>query len=1776
MSRTVESKVVEMKFDNSNFEKNVQTSLGTLAKLKEGLQFSKVKNSFSAISDAAGKLDFSGLMVATETVTTKFSALEAIATGALMRIGQRAIDTGINLVKGMSVDQLAEGYNKLSQKNSSVQTLMNSTGKSMDEINEYLESLMWYSDETSFSFTDMTSALSTMVSSGGDIEKLIPMIMGMGNATAYAGKGAGEFSRVIYNLNQSYSQGFLSTMDWRSVEGAGAASIQLKNYLMEAAEELGDIQKGTADVSKWADYLSHKQISSEAMEIAFNRFAEYTNAVKEKVDDGTFETATQAMEKMGDVGFEDVGVKAFKAAQQAKTFEDAIDATKDAVSSGWMTIWEKIFGDFEQQTVLWTDFCNDLWDIFASGFEDKIDFIGTIMGDTAIGRYNTLEWDMTGSPLGPAIKDLENIISLDSELEQTVNDVGGIYEAMRQGIVPAQYYGQALEQTADAAEKTKEKYADVIDEMFNFTGMQKEAIVSTLHYGQVHGKFNEEFLEQVNGLAEGDEKQAKKILEYYDKIGYDLEIFTDEEIASMREIGASLKTGEGEYYDLYKAQKLFYEDYDENSDSWMTGRDYLIGSFFNVLHSFMGILEAVKAAWQDAFPAKTALQIQIILKSIHDFTKGLVPTELQVGLLRATFRGFFNILGIGKDALSAAFSIFKRFFGLFKVDGQETLKKVAAIANKITAFRESLQESKVFETFADNIFNHLVKIPEVLKMVIGKLLDFKKTTKDFIENNKLIQGAIAKFQEFRAGPSIFERMAPALEKVKSILITIKDHVGAFINSFTKFEWIVTLFSKLYNLLHNIAKTILTLVGGALKNLGEVLKNALTNLNFSDSASFFADIIGIGILGGIKKLIDNLKELGGIHDVVDAFKEDLAGIGEALGALSFDIQADALLKIAEAVGILALSLLLLSGIESENLIKAVSALTTLMTEVAGMLLLISNLGTEVTSPEGFFGAFSKAGTAQVAGKAMFNVAKSILVLAAALWIIAQIDPYELGAAFIVVTNLLAELTAVGFVLSRYSGEMTKGSKGLTKMAVAVLILAAAIKVIAGIDPKQLLFSVLAITVLIEGLTMSMIALSQFGGKALGKGTALALIGMAAAIAILAGVVFIFGKMKLSTLVQGMTAVVIALGALTAAAFALGKVGKGGSILAASLGMILMGAALLVLYEAVKLFGTLDIDVMNQGMMAVGSILMGFLILSSFAGGMVGGIFALAGGLLVLSVALLVLTPTLLVMGKNAGTISLGLLTLAGALIIFLGAAIVAGVVVPGILALSLGMIALSVSCALLGVGLAAIGAGFMMLATLGAVGAAGVISFLDVLIVGVIQFIPVIINAIIDGLASILKRLGQFIPIVVKLVTLLLSSLLDMLVTLLPKVLMIVSILITGILLIVSTALKLLLKMLIDVVPLLIELVTVTIVAICDCVITLIPKFLEVVETLLTSTLDFLVTMIPRVVESGLLMLAGFLEGIANGLPEVINAAFDVVISFINGLATALDEKGDDLIDAVWNLLTSIWDFIKRTITNAIPKFKEKAQELMESGFVQGIKAKFALVKDKAKEAIDKFKEGVAAKIADMKDAAKDIVQGLINGVKDRFNEIIDMGEELGSKILNGIKDFLHINSPSKTMAEIGRYTDEGLIVGLKKYSDKVGNAAEDVGETALDGMQNSLNKGISKVFDDADAFDPVIRPTLDLSQVSDGASAINGMFDANPIGVNGQLLQNGTEDALRASIEQYGITSKENVDAIVRAIKASKSDVELTLKGDADKFFSVVRNKNTQFAKRNGYSGFAL
>ena len=344
MSNEVDQRVVEMQFNNAKFEKNVQQSIDSLHALNESLKFEGAEKGFAEVERASEKVDFSRMESALESLNSRFSALEVMGTTALVKITSQAIDAGEKLAKSLSIDQVTAGWSKYAQKTASVQTIMNATGKSIGKVNSYLDKLMWYSDETSYGFTDMTASLGQLTAAGGDIEKLIPMIMGIANATAYAGKGASEFSRVIYNLNQSYSQGYLSLMDWKSVELAGVATAELKQQIISVGEELGKIKKGEVTVGTFGSTLSKKWADKEVMETAFGRLAEFTEAVKDAMEANPkkYPTAAKAIEDLADQ-YDEVTVKAFKAAQEAKSFSDAVDATKDAVSTGWLETFEIIF-----------------------------------------------------------------------------------------------------------------------------------------------------------------------------------------------------------------------------------------------------------------------------------------------------------------------------------------------------------------------------------------------------------------------------------------------------------------------------------------------------------------------------------------------------------------------------------------------------------------------------------------------------------------------------------------------------------------------------------------------------------------------------------------------------------------------------------------------------------------------------------------------------------------------------------------------------------------------------------------------------------------------------------------------------------------------------------------------------------------------------------------------------------------------------------------------------------------------------------------------------------------------------------------------------------------------------------------------------------------------------------------------------------------------------------------------------------------------------------------
>lgn len=373
MASSIDNRVAQLTLENKQFEAAAAQSLKTVNKLDDAFKMADGVKGMKDLGDATKSVNVEGLLNSANKVRVQFVAMEEAARQLIRSVTQDIYQQGKAMVKSLTIEPIQSGWNKYNDKLSSVQTLMNATGKDIDTVNGYLDRLMWFSDETSYGFTDMTSALAQMTASGGDVEKLIPMIQGVANSVAFAGKGASEFSRVMYNLNQSYSAGYLSLMDWKSVELAGASSKELKNVLIDVAKQVGTIDKDgktaaghLVDISTFSQTLSDKWASAEVMEQAFGYFNEMSQMAYDMVQSGQVETASEAYAILAEK-YDTVSLRAAKAAQEAKSFSETIEATKDAVSTNWMQTFEHIFGNKVEATKLWTAVTQELWEIFAAG-----------------------------------------------------------------------------------------------------------------------------------------------------------------------------------------------------------------------------------------------------------------------------------------------------------------------------------------------------------------------------------------------------------------------------------------------------------------------------------------------------------------------------------------------------------------------------------------------------------------------------------------------------------------------------------------------------------------------------------------------------------------------------------------------------------------------------------------------------------------------------------------------------------------------------------------------------------------------------------------------------------------------------------------------------------------------------------------------------------------------------------------------------------------------------------------------------------------------------------------------------------------------------------------------------------------------------------------------------------------------------------------------------------------------------------------------------------------
>lgn len=352
MSTTIDERVVEMRFDNKQFEQNIQTSLSSLDKLKKSLNLEGAAKGLETVNNAANKCsgNMSPLSNAVETVRVRFSALEVMAITALQNITNSALAAGKNLVSAFTIDPIKTGFEEYETQINAVQTILANTsskGTTLDQVNNALDELNHYADMTIYNFTEMTRNIGTFTAAGVDLDTSVAAIKGIANLAAVSGSNSQQASTAMYQLSQALAAGTVKLQDWNSVVNAGMGGQVFQDALKETAKVHGiAIDEMIKDEGSFRETLSKGWLTSDILTETLAKFTGDLNEDQLRTMGYTDDQIKSIME---------MGKTANDAATKVKTFTQLFDTLKEAAQSGWTQSWEIIVGDFEEAKELLTE-----------------------------------------------------------------------------------------------------------------------------------------------------------------------------------------------------------------------------------------------------------------------------------------------------------------------------------------------------------------------------------------------------------------------------------------------------------------------------------------------------------------------------------------------------------------------------------------------------------------------------------------------------------------------------------------------------------------------------------------------------------------------------------------------------------------------------------------------------------------------------------------------------------------------------------------------------------------------------------------------------------------------------------------------------------------------------------------------------------------------------------------------------------------------------------------------------------------------------------------------------------------------------------------------------------------------------------------------------------------------------------------------------------------------------------------------------------------------------
>lgn len=1342
-TKTVDERVLEMRFDNKQFESGVKQSMSTLEKFEDSLNLTGATKGFEEVNKAANRLDFSGIGNAISAAGQKFSMFEMIAQGALLRIGAKVGDIVADLMghlttTDLTIRQISEGWTKYADKTSSVQTIMaatakdfTDTGEQMEYVNEQLDKLNWFTDETSYNFVDMTNNIGKFTSNGIKLDRAVEAMQGIATWAAISGANANQASHAMYNLSQALGTGVVRVTDWASIENANMSTTEFKQMVIETAEALGNLKKTGVDtwttldgkqevsVKNFREGLSKGWFTSEVLTTTLEKYGGFVTVLEEAMDEmgDAFDTTSQMLdaidefkegeldineimketgmtseevttwfEKLSDDTYE-LGRRSFKAAQEAKTFQEAIDATKDAVSTGWMNTFQLIFGDYEQAKKLWTGLANELWEIFASGGESRNDMLK--------------EWVAAGGrdDLFGGIADAWNSIK---EIIETVKDAFNDFFGMEEKVfgVAEAYVGPDGKLTA---------------------GMQKTTSI-------------------LYGITKGIKEFGERAKEW---------VSVEENLEKIRRIAngvfAVLNFGKRVISVVFSIIK--------------TGLSGLEGNTF---------LEILASIGDKIVEIEEKIDFTPIIEKVGNALKALVSGVAQ--FISTVFVSY----GEGGGGIGGIFSVIIDSFNVF-------VRTVGNVIQSLTG----LDFSSAIEKY---IVSPLQSAREFILGFIDNLKNFGNITIKLPD----LSGIKKTAEEFGHALSPIERFG---EVIKKIFTGIKNVLGPAAGVI----WDITkrIGSAIWGMVDSILSAMEQgdfdkLIGMVNSGIFAVIAGNMASLagSISTVGKAFAGMSeGVSITGILNNLKDPKKLLGGAADGIKSLVASILPMKQ-------EDEPDVLGSFAKSIALLTASLFVLASIDSKKLGESLTVITTLFADLTGSILLLSSGEAKFNVAKG--GLIKMAAAVLIMSLALKSLSKldaeqigvgltalsgTMTILIISLQQLQAIDTKKATAGLLGMSVAMVIMAASMKIFG--SMELDEVANGLIAFAGSMLII---VKSFDQMNEKTVIKAAGAMFIMSEAMLRMSIAMKIFGTMGIDD-IALAFVAFAGSMIIIvkafnsisdkaliktAGAMFIMSEAMLRMSIGlkimatlGLGGLVVSLAAFAGTMLILFKAFTGmsetkmmataGAILLVSNAMVVMGAALLIM-------SALGIKGLIVSLAAFGGAML--IIYKAIESINPGKMVKFAGALSLLAISMTLLGVGLAAMSLTGlkGVLT-ALIALGGVVAIFAVATKVLGpTTIKTMLAFAGALALVGLAMSLIGVGLTTISVGITALGIALDASIASILTAINLLVIGILTTISNSVTALSMAVIAIIKAICnsiiQTVPLIVETILTLISSTID--------------------------------------------------------------------------------------------------------------------------------------------------------------------------------------------------------------------------------------------------------------------------------------------------------------------------------------------------------------------------------------------------------------------------------